>query len=86
MNLRKAYRFRLFLTEQQELLLVRFCGCARFVWNKALTLQMGRLEGGVPLLQYGDLAKLLTLWRASEEYGFLAEGPVHTQQWSLKFL
>lgn len=86
MNLRKAYRFRLDLTPRQRLLLARFCGCARFVWNKALALQMGRLEGEIPLLQYGDLAKLLTLWRASEEYGFLAEGPVHTQQWALKFL
>ena len=86
MNLRKAYRFRLYPTHQQAHLLVRFCGCARFVWNKALALQMGRLEARIPLLKYGDLAKLLTLWRASEEYGFLGEGPVHTQQWSLKFL
>ncbi|EQD30840.1 transposase, IS605 OrfB family, partial [mine drainage metagenome] len=40
----------------------------------------------MPLLSYGDLAKLLTLWRASDEYGFLALGPVHPQQWALKFL
>ena len=86
MKLRKAYRFRLYPTLQQLIMLVRACGCARFVWNKALSLQKGRLDGKIPLMQYGDLAKLLTLWRASDEYGFLAEGPVHTQQWSLKFL
>ncbi len=86
MLIRKAFRYRTYLTAHQEFLIARFCGCARFVWNKALALQMGRLEGRVPLLQYGDLAKLLTLWRSSEEYGFLAEGPVHTQQWTLKFL
>ena len=56
------------------------------MWNKALSLQLGRLEAKIPLLSYRDLAKLLTLWRASDEYGFLAEGPVHTQQWALKFL
>ena len=58
----------------------------RFVWNKALDLQRRRLEAGIPLLSYGDMAKLLTLWRSSDEYGFLALGPVHPQQWALKFL
>lgn len=86
MILRKAFRFRLDLTKEQENILVRACGCARFVWNKALSLQKQRLEGKIPLMQYGDLARLLTLWRASDEYGFLYESPVHTQQWSLKFL
>lgn len=37
-------------------------------------------------MQYKELARLLTLWRASNEYGFLDESPVHTLQWSLKFL
>ena len=86
MILRKAYLSRLEPSAQEEIDLAKDAGCTRFVWNKALALQIGRLEGKIPLLQYGDLAKLLTLWRSSEEYGFLAEGPVHTQQWSLKFL
>ncbi|MCL4485593.1 MAG: hypothetical protein M1537_04535 [Nitrospirae bacterium] len=55
----------------------------RFVWNKALALQKGRVDAGIPLLSYGDLAKLLTLWRNSSEYGFLSRGPVHPQQWAL---
>ena len=82
----KAFRFRLDPTEKQQNLLTKACGCARFVWNKALTLQKGRLEGKIPLMQYKELARLLTLWRASNEYGFLDESPVHTLQWSLKFL
>lgn len=86
MKLRKAFRYRLYLTPKQTAFFIRACGCARFIWNKALALQVGRLEADIPLLRYGDLAKLLTLWRSSEEYGFLAEGPVHTQQWALKFL
>ncbi|EQD75307.1 Transposase (probable), IS891/IS1136/IS1341 domain protein [mine drainage metagenome] len=82
----QAFKFRLCPTPEQESLLSRHAGCARFVWNKALGLQKGRLDAGMPLLSYGDLAKLLTLWRASDEYGFLALGPVHPQQWALKFL
>ncbi len=86
MVIRKAYRFRLEPDEVQQALLHRFCGHTRFVWNKALELQKRRLERGIPLLRYGDLGKYLTLWRASEEYGFLRQGPVHTQQQALKRL
>jgi|YelNatPaOPRAMG01_1025707.scaffolds.fasta_scaffold00720_12 hypothetical protein len=32
------------------------------------------------LLSYGNLAQILTLWRTSDEFGFLAPGPVHPQQ------
>ena len=82
----QAFKFRLVPTLNQEILLSRHAGCVRFVWNKALDLQTRRLEAGIPLLSYGDLAKLLTLWRSSEEYGFLALGPVHPQQQALKNL
>ena len=82
----KAFKFRLVPTPEQESLLSRHAGCVRFVWNKALDLQTRRLEAGIPLLSCGDLAKLLTLWRSSEEYGFLANGPVHPQQQTLKNL
>ncbi|MHB8370762.1 MAG: helix-turn-helix domain-containing protein [Leptospirales bacterium] len=86
MKTRQAFKFRLVPTPEQEILLSRHAGCVRFVWNKALDLQTRRLEAGIPLLSYWDLAKLLTLWRSSDEYGFLALGPVHPQQWALKFL
>ena len=82
----QAFKFRLVPTLDQEILLSRHAGCVRFVWNKALDLQMRRLEAGIPLLSYGDLAKLLTLWRSSEDYGFLSMGPVHPQQHALKNL
>ena len=82
----QAFKFRLVPTPEQENLLSRHAGGVRFVWNKALDLQTARLDAGIPLLSYGDLARLLTLWRASEEYGFLALGPVHPQQQTLKNL
>ena len=82
----QAFKFRLVPTPEQEDLLSRHAGCVRFAWNKALDLQRRRLEAGIPLLSYGDLARLLTLWRSSEEYGFLSNGPVHPQQQALKNL
>ncbi len=82
----QAFKFRLVPTPEQERLLSRHAGCVRFVWNKALDLQKKRLDAGIPLLSYGDLAKLLTLWRSSEDYGFLALGPSQPQQQTLKNL
>ncbi|CAB3391308.1 RNA-guided endonuclease InsQ/TnpB family protein [Kyrpidia spormannii] len=86
MKILKSFRFRLEPTTEQSQCLTRYRGCARLVWNKALALQKGRLEAGYPLLSYEELARLLTLWRHSEEYGFLANAPVHPLQWTLKFL
>ena len=86
MKTMEAFKFRLVPTPEQEALLKRHAGCVRFVWNKALDLQKKRLDAGIPLLSYGDLAKLLTLWRASEEYGFLANGPSQPQQQTLRNL
>ena len=84
MKTRRAFKFRLVPTPEQEDLLSRHAGCVRFVWNKALDLQRRRLEAGIPLLSYGDLANLLTLWRSSEEYGFLSNGPAQPQQQAAK--
>ena len=86
MKVLSAYKFRLVPTPDQETLLSRHAGGVRFVWNKALDLQMRRLDAGIPLLSYGDLAKILTLWRSSEDYGFLALGPSQPQQQTLKNL
>ena len=86
MKTMEAFKFRLVPTPEQEALLKRHAGCVRFVRNKALDLQEKRLDAGIPLLSCGDLAKLLTLWRASEEYGFLANGPSQPQQQTLRNL
>ncbi len=86
MKTRLAFEFRLVPTPEQEDLLSRHAGCVRFVWNKALDLQRRRLEAGIPLLSYGELCRLLTLWRASEEYRFLANGPAQPRQQALKNL
>ena len=86
MRIRKAVRYRLETTPEQEHLLARTAGCARFVWNRALAVQKSYLEHGCGLLGYPALCELLTSWRNSEAFGFLSESPAHPQQQALKFL
>lgn len=86
MLIRKAVRYRLETTPEQEHLLARAAGCVRFVWNRALAIQKSYLEHGCGILSYVDIAKCLTTWRNGESFGFLSESPVHPQQWALKFL
>ena len=44
MNIRKAVRYRLEPSPEQENLLNRAVGCVRFVWNRALSIQKSYLE------------------------------------------
>ena len=82
-KIRKAYRFRLKTNEEIESRLVRICGCARFVWNKCLHMNLDRLEKKQPILWYNELAFWLILWKRSEEYGFLKECPSQVLQQKL---
>jgi len=47
------------------------------VWNKILAMNEGRYLAGVPRLSYHDTAGLVTLWKQSEEYGWLTT--IHSQ-------
>ncbi|WP_312283604.1 transposase [Candidatus Igneacidithiobacillus taiwanensis] len=86
MLIRKAVRYRLEPTVEQENLLTRAVGCVRFVWNRALAIQKSYLEQGCGILSYVDMAKCLTAWRGSQAFGFLSESPIHPQQQVLRNL
>jgi putative transposase len=86
MIIRKAFKFRLKLTPEQERLCNEFGGQCRFVWNRALALQKERLKNKASCLGFGKLCKENTAWRNSEETAFLSRGPVHAQQQKLKDL
>jgi len=75
MIIRKAVRYRLETTPEQEHLLSRAVGCVRFVWNRALAIQKSYLENGCGVLSYVEMAKCLTTWRNGESFGFLSESP-----------
>ncbi|MCD8515802.1 MAG: transposase, partial [Burkholderiaceae bacterium] len=75
--IRKAFKFRLNPTPEQTQQMVQFAGANRFVWNKALALNLSRLENKQPILWYFEFVYWLGLWKQSEEYGFLKA--VHSQ-------
>ena len=63
-----------------------FCGSSRFLWNKCLALNLERLEKGQSILWYQELAFWLTLWKKSDEYGFLKECPSQVFQQKIRDL
>ena len=85
-TIRKAYIFRHKTNNVIESKLSRFCGCSRFVWNKALAMNLERLEKGQPMLWFNELAWWLTLWKQSDEYSFLKECPSQVLQQKLRDL
>ena len=85
-TIRKAYVFRLKTNDEIESKLSKFCGSSRFLWNKALSMNLERLEKGQAVLWYNELAFWLTLWKRSEEYSFLAECPSQVLQQKLRDL
>ena len=85
-TIRKAYKVRLKTNRDIENKLTRFCGSARFLWNKSLALNMERLGHRQGMLGYNELAFWLTLWKQSDEYGFLKECPSQVLQQKLRDL
>src|SRR3990167_750048 len=86
MLIKKAYKFRLKPSKVQEALLHNFAGQTRYVWNKALGLNLARLKSGQRIMYYQELDFWSKLWKKSEEYGFLRECPAHLLQQKLRDL
>jgi len=86
LKIRKAYKVQLKTNENIEHKLISFCGSSRFLWNKCLAMNLERLEKRQPILWYNELAYWLTLWKRSEEYGFLKECPSQVLQQRLRDL
>ena len=82
----QAYQFRLEPTFEQRMLLRKFAGCVRVVWNKGLALQQARHEAGEKKLGYAGLCKALTAWRNDPETPWLAEASVDVEQQILRDL
>lgn len=83
---RKSYKFRLNIKNSNQELFFKFAGCCRFVWNKALALNKDRLQNKHKILRYFENSFWLTLWKSSEEYGFLKSCSSHCLQQKLKDL
>ncbi len=85
-KIRKAYKYRLKTNKDIEEKLACFCGSARFVWNKSLSMNLQRLENRQQILWYQELAFWLTLWKRSDDYAFLKECPSQVLQQKLRDL
>ena len=82
----QAYKFELIPNGQQALLMRRFAGACRFVFNKALSLQQSNHADGGKYIGYVEMAKRLTAWRNSQETPWLKDAPAHPLQHALKDL
>lgn len=85
-TIRKAFKFRLKVTPETDDKLNHYVGGCRFVWNKALALNLDRLNNKQPILWYQELNFWATLWKKSDEHGFLGDIPSQALQQKLKDL
>lgn len=86
MLIRKAYKFKLKTSHEVEQKLAQSAGCCRFLWNKALALNLRRLEKKQPLMWYQELAFWLTFWKKTDECSFLKQPHSQPLQQTLKHL
>jgi len=86
MLIRKAYKYRLNTNTETEQLMFQYAGNCRFLWNKALALNLYYLANRHPLLWYQELDWFSKLWKKSVEYEFLKLSPAQTLQQTLKQL
>jgi putative transposase len=81
--IRKAFKFRLNTDAELNQKLSHYAGGCRFVWNKALALNLARLEQKQPILWYDELDFWTKLWKHSDDYHFLKDVPAQALQQKL---
>lgn len=69
----KAYKVRLFPTEEQMEKIWQNIGASRFVWNYMLELQNKRYKDGEKHLGHFDMVKVLTELKKQDEYAWLKD-------------
>jgi len=85
MKIKKAFKFRL-KSKPKLKKLNQFTGSCRFVWNKALALQLDRLNHKEYIHSYCDLASMLVKWKNNEDTLFLKDANAQALQQTLKSL
>ena len=86
MLIRKAYKFRLNTNTETDQLMSQYAGNCRFLWNKALAINLFKLENKQKIFYYQELDFYSKLWKKSDEFGFLSLSPAQTIQQTLKQL
>ena len=80
----QGYQFRLNPKHTHIDHLNQALGANRYVWNKLLAMNLFRLENKQPILWYNEMAWFITLWKQSDEYGFLNLAPSQSLQQTAK--
>lgn len=68
-----GFRYRFYPTAEQEEILARTFGCARFAYNWALRLRIDAYQNEGQCLRYYDTSKRLTALKKDPEYAWLRE-------------
>jgi putative transposase len=84
MLIRKGFKFRLKTDRFQDVILLKFAGCNRFVWNMTLGIQKERLYNNLSCLSYSKMCKILPDMKS--EFPFLKEVHSQTLQQALRHL
>ena len=69
----KAFKYRFYPTPEQETLLRRTMGCARLVYNKALSVRTDAWYKDKKRIGYNESSTMLTQWKKEEDLCFLNE-------------
>ena len=80
----KAYKYRIYPTKEQEILLAKHFGCVRYVYNKALELKTKKYQEEKESLSRFKLCKLITEAKKDKETKWLNE--VNSQSLQSAFL
>src|SRR5205809_245203 len=73
MQQKRAYKYRVYPTDEQKQVLARTFGCARFVYNWALRQKTDAFYQDKQRLYYKDLSESLTRLKQQEAYSWLSE-------------
>ena len=80
----KAYKFRIYPTKKQEILIAKTIGCSRFVFNHFLAKWDETYQATGKGLSYGSCSKEIPLLK--QEFDWLKEVDSHSLQTSVKHL
>ena len=86
MQINRAYKYRIYPTKQQEVLLEKHFGSCRFVFNYFLNRRKTAYLENKLTLNYYDLASELTELKHKEEYKWLKEVNSQSLQQALRNL
>src|SRR6266487_4428661 len=73
MEQKRAYKYRIYPTDEQKHILARTFGCARFIYNWALRQKTDAFYQEQQRLSYKDLSEALTLLKQQDDYAWLSE-------------